>query len=298
MNRAAHRKELELGLNTVFGMQYKQYPMEYREIYEVLRSRKAKEEDVMTQGFAGARVKGEGQGVTYASGGEVYTARYQHVTIALAFALTEEAQEDNLYGDLGARYSKALARAMAQTKEVYGANVLNNGFDSNFPIGDGVALFSTSHPTNGGVTSNTLPQAAQLSEVSLEQVGVNVSMMTDHRGIPAALTIKKLVIPPQLEPTATRILKSTKRTGTADNDINYINYSGLVQGMAVNRRLTNPANWFCLTDCPDGFKHFVRVGIQRGVEGDFETGNIRYKARERYSFGVSDWRAGVGVQGY
>ena len=299
MNRATFRKELQEGLNTVFGLAYKRYTAEWKPIFSVERSIKAFEEDVLLAGLGGAVVKAEGAGVTYDAGGEAYTSRYQAETIALAFAITEEAEEDNLYGSIGAKYSKALARSMTHTKEVKGAAILNNGFDSNFGGGDGVELFNTSHPLwGGGTQANTFTTQADLSEASLEEALIIISKYVDERQIPITTIAQKLVVPPELMFTANRILKSTLRTSTADNDINAINNMGMVSGGCYkNHRLTDPDAWFLITDCPDGLKHIVRKNISRGLEGDFETGNLRYKARERYSFGWSDYRGAFGSSG-
>jgi len=299
MNRAAFRKELQEGLNTVFGLEYTRYEQEWRAIFEVANSNKAYEEDVLLAGLAGAPVKPEGSPVTYDTGGESYTSRYVHETIALAFALTEEAEEDNLYGDVGAKYARALARSMQHTKEVKGAAILNNGFNASFPGGDGVSLFSASHPLwGGGVQSNTFATPADLSETSLEEACIQISKFVDERGIPIAIRPMKLVIPPDTVFIAERILQTPSRPGTNDNDINAMRSKGMVPGGAFdNHRLTDPDAWFLITDCMDGLKHMVRKNIQRGVEGDFETGNMRYKSRERYSFGWSDYRAAFGTAG-
>ncbi len=299
MNRATFRKELQEGLNTVFGMEYKRYQQEWRDIFTVERSDKAYEEDVLLAGLAGAPVKAEGGPVSYDSGGEAFTSRYVHETIALAFAITEEAEEDNLYGSIGAKYSKSLARSLVHTKEVKGAAVLNNGFDSAYPGGDGVELFSTAHPLwGGGTQSNTFATQADLSETSLEEASIQISKWTDERGIPIAVLPQKLVVPPDLCFVAERLLMSEKRPGTADNDVNAIRNKGKFPGgYSENHRLTDPDAWFIITDAMDGLKHMVRMNVQRGVEGDFETGNMRYKARERYSFGWSDYRGAFGSSG-
>ena len=299
MNRADFRKQLQEGLNTVFGMESARYPEEWKYIFAIERSAKAFEEDVLLAGFDAAPVKPEGQGVEYDEGAESYVARYTHETISLAFAITEEAEEDGLYGSIGSKYSRSLARSLQQTKEVKGADILNNGFDNTFLGGDGVSLFNASHPQfGGGVQSNTLAVAADLSEASLEQSAIDVSEFDDDRGIPIACQIRKMVVPTQLQFVATRILQSPYRSGTGDNDINAVYTLGTVaEGFCVNHRLTDPDAWFLLTDCPDGLKHFVRKNVQRGIEGDFETGNLRYKARERYSYGWSDWRGAYGSPG-
>jgi hypothetical protein len=292
MNRSQFRKELQYGLNAVFGLEYQRYPDEWPAIFDTFQSEKAYEEDVLVSGFAGAPTKAEGAGIAYDSASEVYVSRYFNNTIALAFAITEEASEDNLYGDLGSRYSRALARSMQYTKEVQGAAILNNGFTSTFTGGDGVQLFSTAHPLKSGATAaNTPVTPAQLAEASLEDTLVSIMGVQDDRGIPAKLKAVRLIVPQQLYFIANRILHSPYRPGTADNDINVINQNGLVSdGVSIDRYLTNPTAWFIKTDCPDGLKHFQRVKLQRGMEGDFESGNLRYKARERYSFGWSDWR--------
>jgi len=299
MNRAAFRKQLQEGLNTVFGMEYKSYNQEWRPIFTTSSSIKAYEEDVLMAGLAGAPVKPEGAPITYDSGAEAFVARYVHETIALAFSLTEEAEEDNLYGSVGSKYSKALARSMQHTKEVKGAAVLNNGFDSNFPGGDGVPLFDLLHPLwGGGTQSNTFTTQADISETSLEEACIQISKWVDERGIPIAVIPVKIIIPPDLGFIVERILMSQYRPGTADNDINAMKAMGKFPGGAhQNHRLTDPDAWFLITDAMDGLKHMVRKNISRGLEGDFETGNMRYKARERYSFGWSDYRGGFGSSG-
>ena len=299
MNRAQFRKQLQLGLNAVFGMAYRDYPEQWRQVFDVESSQKAYEEDVLMTGLGAAQVKAEGKGVAYDQGSEAWVQRYFHQTIALAFQITEEAVEDGLYGDLGAKYAKALARSMQHTKEVFGANVLNNAFDTNYAIGDGVAMCSVSHPlTAGGVASNTLATPAELSEAALEDALIQISQQVDDRGIPIALTGQKLIIAPANTFVAERITQSPYQPGTNNNDINAMRSMGkLPQGTGVLQRLTNPAAWFIKTDSPDGLKHFVRKPLSRGMEGDFESGNMRYKARERYSFGITDWRAIFGSSG-
>ncbi len=299
MNRARFRKQLQEGLNTVFGMEYRRYNQEWRPIYSVENSQKAYEEDVLLAGLAGAPVKPEGAPVSYDSGGEAFTARYVHETIALAFSLTEEAEEDNLYGSIGSKYSRALARSMQHTKEVKGAATLNNGFDSSYPGGDGVELFSTAHPLYGGGTqSNTFSTQADLSETSLEEAFIAISKFVDERSLPIAVQAQKLIVPPDLMFVAERLLVTTLRVGTADNDINALRNMNMVPGGChKNHRLTDTNAWFLITDAMDGLKHMVRKKIQRGIEGDFETGNMRYKARERYSFGWSDYRGAFGSSG-
>lgn len=299
MNRNTFKKQLQEGLNTVFGLEYRRYPEEWRAAFEVGNSNKAYEEDVLLAGLAGAPVKAEGAPVSYDAGGEAYTSRYVHETIALAFAITEEAEEDNLYGDIGAKYARALARSMQHTKEVKGAAIFNNGFNASYPGGDGVALFSASHPLwGGGTQSNTFATQADLSETALEEALIAISKWVDDRGIPVAIRGLRLVLPPDLQFIAERILASSQRPGSADNDINALKSKGMIPGGAHEmHRLTDPDAWFIVTDAMDGLKHMVRKSIQRGIEGDFETGNMRYKARERYSFGWSDHRGAFGSSG-
>ena len=298
ISRAQLTKELEPGLNALFGLEYKNYENEHLEIYEVESSDRAFEEEVMLSGFSTAPVKTEGSGVFYDQAQEVFTARYTHETIALAFSLTEEAVEDNLYDRLSARYTKALARSMAQTKQIKGANVLNGAFTTSIG-GDGQPLCSTAHPTLGGPNgSNRLAVDADLSETSLEQALIDIAAFTDERGLKIAMQGIKLIIPKELMFTADRIMKSTLRVGTADNDINAIKNMGMIpQGYTVNHFLTDTNGWFIKTDAPNGMKMFERVAIRTGFEGDFDTGNVRYKARERYSFGFSDWRGIYGSPG-
>lgn len=300
MNRSQFKKQLQLGLNTVFGQEYKRYPEEWKQIFDIETSRKAYEEDVLMTGLGAAQVKREGAGVAYDAGSEAWVARYYHETIALAFAITEEAVEDGLYGDLGAKFARALARSMQHTKEIKGANILNWAFDAtNHPVGDGVALCSTAHPLQGGGTlANTPTVQADLAESSLEDALVAIGLFVDDRGIPIAATAKKLIVPPQLEFVAERLTQSQLRPGTADNDVNAILNKGMIpEGYTVNHRLTDTNAWFLKTDVQDGLKHFIRKPLQRGMEGDFETGNSRFKARERYSFGVTDYRAVYGSSG-
>ena len=298
LNRALFTKQLNLGLNTVFGMEYDRYPEQWRAIYSVEQSQKAFEEDVQMIGFGAAPTKAEGAMINYDSGREGFVSRYVHETVALAFAITEEAEEDGLYGSLGAKYARALARSMQQTKEVKGANVFNNATGTSVG-GDGVSLLNSSHPLGGGGTaSNKLATAADLSETSLESLLIQISEAVDDRSIPVALSGRKLAVPPQLVFIAERILKSNLRPGTADNDINALRNMGMIpEGVVVNQRFTDPDQYFILTDCPDGMKHFVREPIKKAVEGDFETGNLRYKVRERYSFGFTDWRGVYGSEG-
>jgi len=298
ISRAQLTQELEPGLNALFGLEYKNYENQHTQIYSIETSDRAFEEEVMESGFGEAPVKTEGAGVSYDQAQEVYTARYTHETIALAFSLTEEAVEDNLYDRLGARYTKALARSMAQTKQIKAAAILNGAFTTSIG-GDGVALCSTSHPTLSGPNlSNTLATPADLSETSLEQALIDIAAFTDERGLKIAVQGLKLIIPKELQFTADRILKSTLRTATADNDINAILNMGMVpQGYTVNNFLTDPDAYFIKTDAPNGMKMFTRVALKTGFEGDFDTGNVRYKARERYSFGFSDPRGIFGSPG-
>jgi len=291
ISRAQLVKELEPGLNALFGLEYKQYVNEAAEIFDSENSDRAFEEEVMLSGFANAAVKPEGQGVTFDSAQETFTARYTNETIALAFAITEEAIEDNLYDRLASRYTKALARSMANTKQVKGAAVLNNAFSSTYAGGDGKELCATDHPTLAGTFSNELATAADLNETSLEQALIDIAAMTDERGLKIAARGMKLVIPSALQFTAERLLKSKGRTQTADNDINAINNMGAIpEGYVVNHYLTDTSKWFVKTDVPNGLKHFTRAPLKTSMEGDFDTGNVRYKARERYVFGFSDPR--------
>jgi hypothetical protein len=297
MNRARFRRQLQEGLNTVFGLAYRRYPEEWRQIFSVETSRKAYEEDVLMVGLAGAQVKAEGAGVAYDAGAESWVARYHHDTIALAFAITEEAEEDGLYGRLGAKYARALARSLQHTKEVKGAAILNNGFNSSYPGGDGVELFSLAHPLwNGGVLKNEPDTPADLSEEALEDALIRISEWTDDRGIPVNVMAKALILPPELIFEGARLKLTELRPGTADNDINATKALGMVpEGCKVNHRLTDPDSWFLTSDAEDGLKHMSRLSVRRGVEGDFNTGNMRYKARERYSFGWTDPRGAFGV---
>jgi|TARA_R110001606_G_scaffold366827_1_gene522122 hypothetical protein len=298
ISRAQLVKELEPGLNALFGLEYRQYANEAAEIFDTESSDRAFEEEVMLSGFANATVKPEGQGVQFDDAQETFTARYTNETIALAFAITEEAIEDNLYDRLASRYTKALARSMANTKQIKGAAVLNNGFNASFAGGDGVALFSTAHPTLAGSFSNTLATASDLNETSLEQSLIDVAAFTDERGLKIAARGMKLVIPSALQFTADRLLNTQGRVGTADNDINAIKNMGMIpQGYTVNHYLTDTDAWFVKTDVPNGLKHFTRAPIKTTMEGDFDTGNVRYKARERYVFGFSDPRGIYGSPG-
>jgi hypothetical protein len=291
ISRAQLVKELEPGLNALFGLEYKNYADEWSEIFETETSDRAFEEEVMLAGFSNAAVKPEGQGVTFDDAQETFTARYTNETIALAFAITEEAIEDNLYDRLASRYTKALARSMASTKNIKGAAVLNNAFDSNFAGGDGKELCATDHPTLAGSFANELNTAAELNETSLEQSLIDIAAFTDERGLKIAAQGTKLVIPSALQFTADRLMNSAGRTGTADNDINAIRNMGMIpQGYTVNHYLTSAKKFFIMTDVPNGLKHFNRSPIKTSMEGDFDTGNVRYKARERYVFGFSDPR--------
>ena len=283
-------KELEPGLNALFGLEYKRYENQHAEIYETETSDRAFEEEVMLSGFANAQVKPEGSGVVFDNAQETYTARYTMETVALAFAITEEAVEDNLYDRLSSRYTKALARSMANTKQVKAVNTLINGFGT-FQSGDGVSLFNTAHPTIAGTVSNTLAVAADLNETSLEQSLIDIAAFTDERGLKIAAKATKMIVPSALQFQAERLMKSEGRTQTADNDINAVRSMGMVpQGYRVNNFLTDPNAFYLITDVPNGMKHFVRTPIKTAMEGDFDTGNVRFKARERYQFGVSDFR--------
>ena len=284
-------KELEPGLNALFGLEYDRYENQHTEIFDTENSDRAFEEEVMLGGFANAAVKPEGQGIVYEDAQETFTARYTHETVALAFSLTEEAVEDNLYDKISTRYTKALARSMANTKQIKAANILNNAFNASFAGGDGKELCATDHPTLSGNQKNELTTAADLNETSLEQMLIDIADMKDERGLKIALQGVKMIIPVQLQFVAERLMKSAGRVGTADNDINAVRNMGMVpQGYVVNNFLTDTDAFFIKTDSPNGLKHFVRAPIRTAMEGDFDTGNVRYKARERYSFGFSDWR--------
>ena len=298
MNRAQFAKTLEPGLNTLFGLEYDTYPAEWQAVFSSNTSSKAFEEDVLLQGFGTAPTKDEGAAISYDSGGQQWTARYQHETIALAFSITEEAEEDGQYGSIASRYTKALARSMSSTKEIKAANILNNSTTAGYTGGDGVVLLSASHPTQNGNQSNTLSTAADLSETSLESILINIADMKDDRGLRIAAQGTTLVIPTAYTFTAERLLESQLRTGTADNDINAIKSGGyLPKGYHVMRRLTDSDAFYVTTDVPDGLKQFQRSPMKKGMEGDFETGNVRYKVRERYSFGWTDWRGVFGTEG-
>ena len=299
ISRAQLVKELEPGLNALFGLEYDRYTNETAEIFTTETSDRAFEEEVMLSGFGSAATKAEGASVTFDDAKEAFTARYTHQTIALAFAITEEAIEDNLYDRLGNRYARALARSMANTKQVKGAEILNNAFSSSQLGGDGVVLCSTAHPTVSGTNlSNTFTTQADLSETSLESALSNIAAFIDERGLKISIQGTKLILPKELQFTAERILKSPLRVGTADNDINAIaNMNMIPEGYRVNHYLNDTNAWFIKTDTPNGFKHFVRAALRTAMEGDFDTGNVRYKARERYSFGFSDPRCVYGSSG-
>jgi len=298
ISRAQLVKELEPGLNALFGLEYKNYANEHSQIFDTENSDRAFEEEVMLSGFGNAGVKPEGQSVNYDAATETFTARYTHETLALAFSITEEAIEDNLYDRLASRYTKALARSMANAKQVKAANVLNRAFNSSYTGGDGLELCSTAHVIVSGTEQNELSTAADLNETSLEQAMIDIAALTDERGLKIAAQGRKMVVPAALQFTAERLLKSVGRTGTADNDISaVVSMNVIPQGYVVNHYLTDTDAWFIKTDVPNGLKHFVRAPIKTAMEGDFETGNVRYKARERYSFGWSDWRGVFGSPG-
>lgn len=290
ISRAQLLKELLPGLNALFGLEYKRYPDEHKELYEVESSERSFEEETKLSGFSAAPVKAEGSAIAYDNAQEAWTARYNHETIAMGFSITEEAVEDNLYDSLSSRYTKALARAMAYTKQVKAAYILNQGFSSAVTYGDGVALFSTAHPlVSGGTNSNRPAIAADLNETSLEAAVIQIAAWVDERGLLIAAKPKKLAIPPALMFVATRLLETELRVGTTDNDLNAIKNNGAIPGgYTVNHWLTDTNGWFLTTDVPNGMKHFVRASLENKMDGDFDTGNVRYKARERYSFGVSD----------
>ena len=293
ISRAQLVKELEPGLNALFGLEYKRYDQEHKEIYAEESSDRAFEEEVMLSGFANADVKGEGQGVAYDEAQETFTARYTMETIALAFAITEEAMEDNLYDRLSSRYTKALARSMANAKQVKAVVPLNNGLPgvATFKTGDGVSLINASHPTIQGTFSNTLSTAADLNETSLEQSLIDIAAFTDERGLKIAARGMKMILHSNQQFTAERLMKSPGRVGTADNDINAIKNMGMLpQGFVVNHYLSDTDAFYIITDVPNGMKYFNRAPLKTSMEGDFDTGNVRYKARERYVFGCSDPR--------
>ena len=299
ISRAQLVKELEPGLNALFGMEYDQYDREHEEIFSMESSDRAFEEEVMLSGFGAAPTKGEGSAVSFDDAQEAYTARYTMETIALAFSITEEAVEDNLYDRLASRYTRALARSMSQTKQVKAAAVLNNAFDNSFTGGDGVELCSAAHPlVTGNTFRNELATAADLNETSLEQALIDIASFVDERGLKVAVRGMKMIVPKELQFTADRLLESTLRPGSADNDVNAMRNMGMLpQGYVVNHYLTDTDAFFIKTDAPNGFKYFNRSPIKTAMEGDFDTGNMRFKARERYSFGVSDWRAVFGTAG-
>jgi hypothetical protein len=302
ISRAQLAKELEPGLNSLFGLSYDEYDREYEDIFSIEDSNRAFEEEVLITGFGSAPTKSEGQGVSFDNASESYSARYTHDTVALAFALTEEAIEDNLYDSLGKRYTKALAKSMANTKEVKGADVLNNAFSSSFTGGDGKSLIATDHPlSGGGSAANRATSMADLNETSLEDALIDISGFTDDRGLTISVQASKMIVPSELVFVAERILNSNLRSGTSDNDLNAVRSTGVLPGgYSVNHYLTDPDAFFILTsvtDQGDGLKMFQRSGMETSMEPDFATGNIRYKARERYSFGFSDWRGIYGSQG-
>ena len=290
ISRAQLLKELLPGLNALFGLEYARYGEQHKEIYETETSERSFEEETKLSGFSAAPVKNEGAAIAYDNAQEAFTARYTHETIALGFSITEEAVEDNLYDSLSSRYTKALARGMAYTKQVKAAAILNTGFTGGPTYGDGVTLFSTAHPLiSGGVNSNRPSTPSDLNETSLENAFIQIAAWTDERGLLIAAKPKKLIIPPALQFVATRLLETELRVGTADNDINAIKNNGSIPGgYSINNFLTDTNAWFLLTDVPNGLKHFVRSPLANSMDGDFDTGNVRYKARERYSFGVSD----------
>jgi hypothetical protein len=289
ISRAQAIKELVPGLNALFGLEYAKYEGEHAEIYDTETSERSFEEEVKLSGFGAAPVKSEGASISYDSAQESFTARYNHETVAMGFSITEEAMEDNLYDSLSARYTKALARAMAFTKQVKAAALLNQGFTT-FKSGDGVSLFNTAHPTVSGSTNSNRPGTdADLNETSLEQAIIDIAAFVDERGLLIAARVRKLIVPPALMFVATRLLQTELRTGTADNDTNALKVMGAIpEGYAVNHYLTDNDAWFIKTDVPNGMKHFERVAMATAMEGDFDSGNVRYKARERYSFGSSD----------
>ena len=298
ISRQQLAKELEPGLNALFGLEYKNYENQHTEIFDTETSDRAFEEEVMLTGFANASVKAEGSAVSFDSANESFTSRYTHETIALAFSITEEAIEDNLYDSIAKRYTKALARSMANTKQIKAANVLNNAFSSGSAGGDGKELCATDHPTQAGTFSNELSTSADLNETSLEQAMIDIAAFTDERGLKIAARGVKMIIPSELQFTAERLLKTANRTGTADNDINAIVSKGMISGgYVVNNYLTDTDAFFIKTDVPNGLKMFQRAALKTAMEGDFDTGNVRYKARERYSFGFSDPRGIFGSPG-
>lgn len=300
MNRNTFKKQLQLGLNTIFGLEIKRFPEQWRDLYAVESSDKAWEEEVLVTGPGGAAVKPEGRGVQYREAAELWSARYIHETVAIAMAVTQEAIDDNLYMDVGRKAAKWMARSLQHTKEIKGASIINNGFSAGaFAIGDGVALFSTAHPLYyGGTGANTLATQADLSEAALEDMLILINTMVDDAGIPMVVNAQRLIVPPQLDFVADRLLSTPGRVSTSDNDINSIKHQGRIPGgYRINQRFTDTNGFIILTDCDDGLKHFNRKSVSGGMEGDFETGNMRYKKQERYSFGVSNWRGVVGCSG-
>ena len=298
ISRSQLVKELEPGLNALFGLEYGRYDAQHAEIFETETSDRAFEEEVMLSGFGTAPVKSEGGSISFDDAQETYTARYSHETIALAFSITEEAIEDNLYDRLASRYTRALARSMSQTKQIKAAAILNNAFSTSSPIGDGAALCSSSHPSLTGNQRNQLSTAADLNETSLEQMMIDIAGLTDERGLKIAVRGMKLIIPKELQFIAERVINSNLRSGTADNDLNAMKSMGMLpDGAVVNHFLTDTDAFFIKTDAPNGFKMFQRTPLKTAMEGDFDTGNMRFKARERYSFGVSDWRSVFGSPG-
>jgi len=298
ISRAQLAKELEPGLNALFGLEYDRYEKESEEIFETESSDRAFEEEVMLSGFGTAPVKSEGTAISFDDAQETFTARYTHETIALAFSITEEAIEDNLYDRLASRYTRALARSMSQTKQIKAASVLNNAFSTSYPVGDSAALCSSAHPSLSGNQRNLLSTAADLNETSLEQMLIDIAGMTDERGLKIAVRGMKLIIPKELQFIVERVMNSNLRPGTSDNDVNATKSMGMIpEGAVVNHFLTDTDAFFIKTDAPNGFKMFERTAIKTAMEGDFDTGNMRFKARERYSFGVSDWRCVFGTPG-
>lgn len=298
LTRTLFQKELRPGLQAVFGLEYKDKEKQWPTIFEEVKSKKSYEEDVLVSGFGLAQVKAEGAGVAYDIAKEIYTARYNHETIALGCAITREMMDDNLYMEMGAKYSRAIARSLRITEEVKGAAVLNNGFSTSFPGGDGKPLFSTTHPTDGGTASNTFNTPTQLSEDALELLLIQIHKATDHRGLNIMIKGKKLIVPPELQMTAARILKTPYRTGTANNDINVINTMSLLsEDFAVNNYLTDTDAWFIKTDCMDGLKRSTRMNAEQSMQPDFDTQTVRMLWMQRYSYGWSDWRGAYGVNG-
>ena len=298
ISRQQLAKELEPGLNALFGLEYDRYEKEHEQIFETETSDRAFEEETMLSGFGTAPVKAEGSAISFDDAQETFTARYTHETIALAFSITEEAIEDNLYDRLAARYTRALARSMSQSKQIKAASILNNAFSTTNPVGDGAALCSSSHPSISGNQRNLLSTASDLNETSLEQMLIDIAGLTDERGLKIAVRGMKLIIPKELQFVAERVIASNLRPGSSDNDVNAVNSMGMIpEGAVVNHFLTDTDAFFIKTDAPNGFKLFQRTPIRTAMEGDFDTGNSRFKARERYSFGVSDWRSVFGTPG-